>query len=193
MVQADELHFEIHDNYQKQTYRNRAYIYGANGRLALNVPVTYSQKNRQLYGEVKIANDGKWQAIHWKSLESAYKTSPYFEFYQDDLRPIFEEEYDDIMNLNYHCFEVILECLQLQIPYHNSKNYEKNPVHNDFRQLINARKEIDFPLDSYTQVFSNKHGFLSNLSILDLLFNEGPNSLNYLECQSLAGIKEVLP
>ena len=66
MVQADELHFEIHDNYQKQTYRNRAYIYGANGRLALNVPVTYSQKNRQLYGEVKIANDGKWQAIHWK-------------------------------------------------------------------------------------------------------------------------------
>lgn len=193
MVQAKGLFFEIHDNYQKQTYRNRAYIYGANGRLALNVPVHFSQKKRQLYAEVKIANDEKWQSTHWKSLESAYKTSPYFEFYQDDIRPIFEEKHEYIMSLNTKCFEILLECLQVQIPYQPSKDFEKETSHDDYRPLINARKELELPLEPYTQVFSSKHGFLSNLSILDLLFNEGPNSLNYLESQSLQGIKEVLP
>ena len=193
MVKTDDLIFEIQDNYQKQTYRNRAYIYGANGKLSLNVPVNYTQKNRQLTGEIKIAHDGKWQATHWKSLLSAYKTSPFFEFYQDDLYPIFQKKHDYLLDLNYHCFEVVKECLQIDIPYVNSQTYIKDPDCKDLRFLINARKENLQSLDQYTQVFSEKHGFISNLSILDLLFNEGPNALNYLESQSLENIMAAQP
>lgn len=189
MVNASDLHLEIHDTYQKQTYRNRAHIYSANGKLSLNVPVTYSQKNRQFYKEVQIANDGKWQAVHWKSLHSAYSTSPYFEFYADELKPLFLKEYKHIFAFNMKCLEVVSECLQWSLTYSFTEAYEKSSTALDLRTLIKARKEKEFALDPYVQVFSNKHGFISNLSILDLLFNEGPNTLNYLKNQDFNQFK----
>ena len=90
MVKAKRVTFELDDNFLKQTYRNRAYIYAANGKLLLNIPVVHSQKNRQKYRDVKISNDTKWQDHHWKSLLSAYSTSPFFEFYKDELKPLFK-------------------------------------------------------------------------------------------------------
>lgn len=186
IAQNTNVIFEVEDNFLKQTYRNRALIYGANGKLTLNVPVTHSQKNRQKYKDVKIFNDDNWQVTHWKSLLSAYKTSPYFEFYEDDLHPLFHKKTNFILDFNLSCFEVLCECLQLDINASKTKAYNKDipkPI-KDYRALVKAKKEAPVKLESYTQVFGNKHGFINNLSILDLLFNEGPNALNYLESQT---------
>lgn len=186
MIKAETIVFEVHDNYQKQTYRNRATIFGANGRLDLNAPVHYSQKNRQLYKEVCVSTIDNWQDLHLKSLESAYRASPFFEFYIDDLKPLFEMNVQHIMDFNFKCLEVIFDCLQLPFKYQVTTHFEKEPKNIiDARPLANSRKEIVQNFQSYAQVFDDKHGFLDNLSILDLLFNEGPNSTIYLESQKL--------
>ncbi len=185
-VNAKNIMFEADDNFLKQTYRNRTYIYGANGKLALNIPVVHTQKNRQKYRDVKIFNDSKWQDLHWKSLLSAYRTSPFFEYYEDELHPLFTEEVDSILDFNIKCLDTIFECLQLHLNISKSEIYIKTVEdRTDFRHLVHAKKEPIYAFEPYTQVFSNKHGFISNLSILDLLFNEGPNALNYLESQTL--------
>ncbi|MFK7782398.1 WbqC family protein [Psychroserpens sp.] len=186
MVKAEDIVFEVFDNYQKQTYRNRATIFGANGKLDLNVPVHYSQKNRQLYKDVSISNIDNWQDLHFKSLESAYRASPFFEFYIDDLKPLFNTEFISIMDFNFKCLEIIFECLQVQFEYKTTTHFEKEPkAIIDGRILANSRKEITQDFQYYAQVFDDKHGFFNNLSILDLLFNEGPNTILYLEAQIL--------
>jgi len=182
MIQADHIVFEVCDNYQKQTYRNRTSIYGANGKLDLNIPVIYSQKNRQLFKDVEIFNTDNWQVQHLKSLESAYRTSPFFEYYIDDLLPLFQSETTTIMDFNFKCIQVIFECLQLPFNYDKTASFELNPEHIiDARSLANSRKEIPQNFKSYAQMFDDKHGFLPNLSILDLVFNEGPNTELYLQ------------
>lgn len=187
MANTDEVCFETDDNFLKQTYRNRCYIYGANGKMGLNIPVIHSQKNRQKYKDVKIFNDDNWQSNHWKSLLSAYRTSPFFEYYEDDLKPLFHEKADYILDFNFKCLEVINTCLQLEVKASKTRQYNKDIVDKtDFRFLVHAKKEVNQAFEKYTQVFSNKHGYISNLSILDLLFNEGPNSLNYLESQTIS-------
>nr|WP_321235145.1 WbqC family protein [uncultured Psychroserpens sp.] len=186
MLQADHIIFEVCDNYQKQTYRNRASLYSANGKLDINVPVIYSQKNRQLYKDVEIFNAENWQMQHMKSLESAYRTSPFYEFYIDDLSQLFEIEATTVMEFNLNCLNVIFECLQLPFSYSKTDNFELKPDGVlDARVLANSRKEIKQNFQPYAQVFDSKHGFLNNLSILDLLFNEGPNTELYLESQHL--------
>nr|WP_321243780.1 WbqC family protein [uncultured Psychroserpens sp.] len=186
MLKADDIVFEVCDNYQKQTYRNRASIYGANGKLDLNIPVVYSQKNRQFYKDVKIFNTENWQTQHLKSLESAYRTSPFFEFYIDDLMPLFTMETDTVMDFNFKCIELVFECLQLPFKYTVTQTFELDSIHNmDARPFANSRKETPQDFKSYAQVFDNKHGFLDNLSILDVLFNEGPNTELYLKSQSI--------
>lgn len=186
MIHANELVFEIHDNYQKQTYRNRTHIYGANGKLSLNVPVKHTHKNRQLYKDVKIVNDTKWQLQHWKSLQSAYRTSPFFEYYEDELAPLFHNEATFILDFNLKCLEVVAECLQMNLNYETTTSYNKDVTDgHDYRFLVNARKETKIQFEPYTQVFYSKYGFITNLSILDLLFNEGTNALSYLESQNI--------
>jgi len=138
MVNANEVIFEVDDNFVKQTYRNRAYIYGANGKLTLNIPVIHSQKNRQKYRDVKIFNEEKWQSLHWKSLLSAYKTSPFFEFYEDELYPLFYNKTEFILDFNFKCFEVICDCLQLELKISKTKVYQST-IENvkDYRYLVN--------------------------------------------------------
>lgn len=186
LTQAKHTTFEVHDNFLKQTYRNRTNIYGANGKLTLNIPVIHSQKNRKKYSDVKIFNEQKWQSLHWKSLLSAYKTSPFFEYYEDELLPLFHQKADYILDFNFKCFETICDCLQLEINSSKTEAFIKTVEDKtDYRFLVNAKKEQPQNFEPYTQVFSNKHGYINNLSILDLLFNEGPNALNYLESQTI--------
>lgn len=183
ILNADVVYFEVCDNYQKQSYRNRAEIYSANGKLALTVPVNYTQKNRQTYKDVKIANEDQWQLQHLKSLQSAYSMSPFFEYYIDDLTPLFEERFDYILDFNLTCFDAILNALQLNITTKKTSVFEKEADGKiDYRHLVNRNAEVPL-LQPYTQVFTEKHGFISNLSILDLLFNEGPNTELYLKRQ----------
>ena len=186
MANAKSTTFEIEDNYQKQTFRNRTTIYGANGSLILSIPVVFTQKNRQKYKDVRIANDTDWQSQHWKSLQSAYRTSPFFEFYEDDFRPLFTDKESYLLDFNFKCLKVILDGLQLDLNFIKTESYQKNVEDKtDLRYLVNAKKEQLFQFEPYTQVFGEKHGFISNLSILDLLFNEGPNALNFLHSQRL--------
>jgi hypothetical protein len=186
MIQAKKVTFEVCDNYQKQTYRNRMNIYGAQGRMPLTVPVVYSQKNRQLYKDIIISNDEKWQDLHWKSIQSAYSSSPFFEFYEHDLMPIFNDEATHLMDFNFRCLDAVLECLQQNLKFETTTEFELNPQHSsDYRYLVDHRKESEQAFKPYVQVFDDKHGFIPNLSILDLIFNEGPNALLYLEKQQL--------
>lgn len=182
LVKPAKVWFEVEDNYQKQTYRTRMYIYGANGKLLLNIPVKHlnkAKKQHQKYKDVRIESDFKWQLNHWKSLKSAYQTSPFFEYYEDELAPLYHKEFKFLMDFNFRCFEVISECLQLEVDFGKTSQYIKDPENMlDKRDLINAKRITTIP--QYNQVFITKKGFLPDLSILDLMFNEGPNSVNYL-------------
>ena len=184
-VQNKNIVFEMHDNYQKQTLRNRCYIYGANGQLGLHIPVHYSQLNRQQTREIRIDNSTNWKSIHWKSIESAYRTSPFFEFYEDDLAPLFKEPVLKLQDFNIQTLNTIAELIGLETPITTSSVFQKNTQLQDMRHLANCKKEPRYNFDTYHQVFEGNHGHIENLSILDLLFNEGPNTLNYLQNQTL--------
>lgn len=187
LAKAEKVIFENDDNYQKQTYRNRQYIYGANGKLLLNIPIKHTRdgEGRQKYKGVKIENQFDWQTNHWRSLEAAYRTSPFFEFYEDDLTELYHKKYEFLLDFNYACLERIEDCLQLAISSEKTNEYMRSYAevenHTDYRNLINCKRKIQTVTPAYHQVFEEKFGFIGNLSILDLLFNEGPNSLNYLE------------
>lgn len=183
LVKPKNIIFENEDNYQKQSYRNRMYIYGANGKLLLNIPIKHSKEGKhQKYKDVKIENDFPWQIQHWKSLESAYRTSPYFEYYEDEFRPLFTEKKTFLLDYNYQCMEVVNACLSLDVSYQKTVTFERILTdEKDLRNLINAKASNNVTLTPYIQVFNEKFGFIPNLSILDLLFNEGTNALGYLE------------
>jgi hypothetical protein len=184
IAKAEKVTFEIWDNYQKQTYRNRMYIYGANDKIALTVPIVYSQNNRQLYKDIKISEDNPWQDLHWKSIQSAYSSSPFFEFYQDDFQPLFRKKYQYLLDFNFKCLEVIYDSLELPFEFETTKTYKEIITdHLDYRILVDNRKEQEQSFKPYVQVFDDKLGFIPNLSILDLIFNEGPNAMLYLETQ----------
>lgn len=183
-ITYDKICIEKIENFQKQTFRNRQYIYGANGKLMLNIPVKHSKSSvRRKYVDCKIENSFKWQELHFKSLETAYRTSPYFEFYEDDLIPLYRKTYDSLFDFNLECFKTILELLQIEIEISFSESYKEKYSDNvhDLRHLINAKTQYDLEFKPYHQVFESKHGFIENLSILDALFNLGPETVSYLK------------
>ncbi|MCR9264768.1 MAG: WbqC family protein [Flavobacteriaceae bacterium] len=180
--------WEAHDNFQKQTYRNRCYICTDQGKHMLNIPIKHvgGKEGRQKYAEVEMDNSYPWKKIHWRTLETAYRTSPFFEFYEDDLRPLFEGTDTSLYHFNLKAIQILGDCLGVKIPIIHTDTYETTLSQNkDARFLVNAKKEMAMELDAYPQVFDDRHGFIPNLSILDLLFNEGTNALSYLKDQSL--------
>lgn len=185
MMKADKIIFEVEDNFQKQTNRNRMYIYSPNGLQLLNIPVKHSSNPHQKFKDTKIEHAFDWQKQHFKSLEAAYRTSPFFEYFEDDIRPLFEKKHDFMMDLNFQAMEIVTECLGMEFNYEKTQEYfhEVNDIQ-DYRYLVNGKKDLS-AFESYTQVFEEKHGFINNLSILDLLFNEGRYALEYLKNQKL--------
>mgnify|MGYP002397301306 CR=1 FL=1 len=162
------------------------YIYGTNGKLHLAVPVIYTQKNRQLYKDVLIYNDENWQDAHWKSIRAAYSNSPFFEFYEDDLVPVFRTKFKYLLDLNFRCLEILYDCLELLPNFETTKVYQNDTgTMTDMRILADDRKEKAHDFAPYVQVFDHRHGFVPNLSILDLICNEGPNAMLYLESQTI--------
>lgn len=186
MVNADKIIWEIHDNYQKQTYRNRTYIAHSNGKLLLNIPVKHISGKRQKTQEVQVENAVNWQKQHLKSMQTAYRTSPFFEFYEDDLLPLFTEPVTNLMDFNFKIFEFLTEIIGFTVETATTSKYEENPEDvDDLRRLVNAKRPTSFQSVPYTQVLEASHGFLPNLSILDLIFNEGPNTLTHLKAHAL--------
>jgi hypothetical protein len=189
MAQSEDLVIEKQDNYQKQTYRTRQYIYGANGKLLLNVPIKHREHKtdeHQKYKDIRIENAFKWQRLHWKSLEAAYRTSPFFEFYEDEFVSLYENKATYLMDFNLRCMQIVMDCLKLESELKFTEKFElttENYI--DKRHLVNSKRSQKAQLENYIQVFQPKFGFISNLSILDLLFNKGPSALEYLESQEL--------
>ena len=192
LVQFPNMMIEQFENYSKQSYRNRCNIFGANGELALTVPVVKASSKKILTKDVRISYDTDWQKLHWKGIESAYKSSPFYEFYIDDLVRFFDIKWDYLLDFNMEIQSEINSLIELDSTIKKTDDYIENLDQLvDFRESIHpkASKSIidpSFVSKEYYQVFSDKRGFIENLSILDLLFNMGPDSLMYLE-QSVKG------
>lgn len=188
IVQNDTC-WEVCDNFQKQTYRNRANICTDRGKLMLNIPIKHVGKNqgRQLYKDVRVENDYKWQRQHWRALQTAYRTSPYFEFYEDEIAPLYTKEYEYLLDYNLKSIEIISDCLQIDMPLLKTERFEMQPeAISDGRYLVEAKKKLKLEQPEYVQVFGDRHGFVENVSVLDLLFNEGTNALSYLKKLKIA-------
>ena len=181
VVKSNTITFEAEGNYQKQSYRNRCYIFGANGKQLLNIPISNTNK---ISGKIKmrdvVVENSNWQRQHYKSLTTAYNHSPFFEFYKDDLQFIFTKKYKYLLDINIDSFHFINDALELSKKYNISKAYNENAI-NDFRYHAVVKNDNKSRSTPYIQMFEAENGFLGNLSILDLLFMEGPNSINFLK------------
>ena len=181
IIKANNILFEVSDNYQKQTFRNRTYIYGANGKLGLFIPVIHTHKQRELFKDVKISYESNWMDLHLKSLQSAYRSSPYFEYFEDDFIKLYSKKEKFLADFNIKCIKLISNLLDLNLDFKISNEYvEKTNDIIDLRDLSNARKEKKIETPKYIQVFESKHGYINNLSIIDLIFSEGPNSVSLI-------------
>ena len=182
-ISETDLFLETEDNFQKQTSRTRANIYSPNGLQTLIVPVKHANQMFQKTKDVKIENDFDWQKQHLKSLEAAYRSSPFFEYFEAELQPIFSKKHTFLLDLNIESLELSLQFLRHNKIFEKTTEYFKNPTNtNDYRSLADGKKDKS-AFENYKQVFDNKHAFINNLSILDLIFNEGKFALDYLNGQ----------
>jgi hypothetical protein len=165
----------------KQTYRNRAHVYSPDGLLALTVPVVKGSKVHTSIKEVKISYDFKWQRLHWMSLQSCYRRSAYFEYYEDDFARFYEDKFDYLFDYNEQLLRMLLGMMKIKTELHFTADYQPAyPGMADYRLSFSAKKDPDLEQKPYFQVFEERKGFLKNLSIVDLLFNQGPQTINYL-------------
>ena len=173
--------WELNKNFNKQTLRNRTYIYGPNKILKLSIPIKHSKESFTLENTL-IENDFQWQKDHWKSIQSAYKSSPFFEFYEDGLRNLYFNNYNKLSVFNIECIKLVYEWLDISAKSSFTKTFkEKYNTEIDLRDMAEKNFDDKFIVKEYIQVFSPNHGFKNNLSILDLVFNQGPNSISYLK------------
>lgn len=185
MAQSETITFEMEDNFQKQTNRNRTYIYSPNGIQLLNIPVKHSKTAHQKTKDILIENEFDWQKQHFKSLEAAYRSSPFFEYFEDDIVPIFEKKHAFLMDLNFEVLDTVTKCLRMKLEFGKTAEYfHEVSDFADFRHLANGKKDNN-SFEKYPQVFDDKHGFINNLSVLDLLFNEGKFAMDYLKTQKI--------
>ena len=205
LYRSDLVLMECHETFQKQTYRNRCVIATTNGPQTLTVPV--ERGTSPFIRDIRISNHGNWRHQHWHALMSAYNESPFFDYYQDDFRPFFEKKYDFLYDFNMEICQKVCELIDIQPNIKETTSYRSlgvqecrsadnsmasnpssliphpssNPI--DLRSAINPKhpdEDADFVARRYYQVYERKHGFQPNLSILDLLFNMGPESVFWL-------------
>ena len=200
LCRAESVLIERWENFQKQTYRNRCVIATANGTQALTVPI--ERGGSQLIKDIRISDHGNWRHLHWNALVSAYGESPFFEYYQDDIRPFFEKRWVFLYEFNEEIRQTMCELIDIEPSVGHSEKYiaertngldglnsngahgqTGSPLH-DYREAINPKHplpDLDFTPQRYYQVYGQRHGFLPNLSVLDLLFNMGPESVMILK------------
>jgi len=186
VLNADRIVIEQHEHYQKQSFRNRTSILSANGKLDLVIPVNHKQ-DKQKISEVEISYKEAWQIRHWRAITSAYKNSPYFEFFEDELKVFYFKEHELLLDYNLLQLRTILKILKIKKEIELTENYEDKLLdYPDLRNIIHPKVNIAedqkisrFVNRPYYQTFENKFGFTPNLSILDLLFNQGLQTLDY--------------
>ncbi|UBM61674.1 WbqC family protein [Candidatus Sulfidibacterium hydrothermale] len=172
---------EAFETYPKQTYRNRCHIFSERGVLPLSVPVKQPKGHHTPITEVTVFNDEKWFLKHWRAIHSAYQGSPYFLYYADEIKPFFSGEFDNLFQMNRMIIEKLCELIEIPFVWQTTSYFEKQVTDaSDFRDAFSPKKKQEGIFPEYVQVFSDRHPFQANLSILDVLFNLGPETKDYL-------------
>ncbi|MEI7500718.1 MAG: WbqC family protein [Bacteroidota bacterium] len=182
VVRADAVVIEIFETYQKQTFRNHCSIYGPNGKQLLTIPVVKVNGNHTLTKDIRISHHQPWQKSHWRSIETAYNNSPFFLYYKDDFVPFYEKKFNFLIDLNIELLQVLMVILKIERPINTNDSYDKFPVGlNDFRSR-HVQKSADNKMKytHYNQVFEPRYGFIPGLSIIDPIFNLGPEAKDYI-------------
>jgi hypothetical protein len=180
IIETDAVFIEAYEHYKKQTLRNRCHILSPNGVQTLIVPVTQSGLNRTAVKDVRISDDIQWQRQHWRSLTAAYRRSAFFEFYEDELHLFYVKKYVFLLDFNTELLRWILQLLHVKATIQLTETYVQEATQ-DFRNCSDLRSPAnDLPGLTYPQVFEYKGSFTPGLSIIDLLFNTGPQAMAYL-------------
>lgn len=174
------LFIEKQEHYPKQTFRNRTSIAGPNGQLDLTVPVQKGSNARTAFKDVRISNEDKWQRIHWLSLETSYRSSAYFEFYEDAFAPFYHKKFEFLFDYNLELLQVVLKLLKMPVVFELTQTYEKEYANlTDLRSVVTPNKASSYQNMRYFQVFEDRNGYINNVSIVDLLFNQGPQAVRF--------------
>jgi len=179
----ENIIIEAEETYPKQTYRNRCIIYSEKGKLILTLPVSKPFGNQTKTKNIEIFNEDRWQKNHWRAIYSAYQNSPYFLYYKDELEIFFTKKAINLLNWNTEITKQLCKLIGIKIQLTISEEFtEPGSLKNDHRFDVSPKAPaIHQYIPKYIQVFSDRHGFIENLSILDLLFNIGPDTLDYLK------------
>jgi hypothetical protein len=186
LQQYSESIIECFDSYQKQTYRNRCVVLGANGPLALSIPVVKLHGEKMLVRDVEIDYATCWQVNHWRTITSSYNSSPFFEYYTDDFAPFYNKKWRFLIDFNMELHQLITELIEIDTLTSLSDGFNSQFDGDDYRSVItpklqSERSDAGFKPLQYTQTYSEKFGFVPNLSIIDLLFNRGPETESILK------------
>jgi len=172
--ESEKIFIDQFEHFEKQSYRNRCCIYGPNGKQDLTIPVSHEDLFRKPIREVKILADSNWKKLHWKSILTAYRNSPYFEFYENEIEELFLFQSEFLFEFNLNIIHYLFSVLKIRKEIILSEDFEKTPSDKiDFRNSIHPKKKT-IQVNEYHQVFSPQHGFINDLSIIDYLFNCGP-------------------
>lgn len=184
---AEQVWIEQYDHYQKQTYRNRCVIAAPDGPLSLTVPIEKPNTPKAFMRDIRISDHGNWRHLHWNAIESAYNHTPFFEYYKDDFRPFYEKKFDFLVDYNEQLCLLVCQLIDIDTSFQRTESYVAEPSNTiiDLRDAIHPKKEVmddaSFSAVPYYQVFQERLGFLPNLSIIDLLFNMGPETILVLQ------------
>lgn len=179
LAEYDEITIDVHEFYKKQTWRNRTQILGSNGPMYLSVPVLRPNGSKSTVNEIEIGNETPWRKDHWKAIESSYKHAPFFFYYGPLIKDMIYRKEKYLVDFNEHILKTVLDWLDLKIRVNRSEKYISPESPGDYRVALD-KKKFEQEQRRYIQVFSDKMPFYANLSILDLLMNEGPIARNFV-------------
>jgi len=182
LLQSEKIILDRHEHFVKRSYRNRAHILGANGLLRLSIPLVHGKHQHAAMKDIRISYNENWQKLHWQSLTSCYRRSPFFEFYEDAFRRFYEDEFELLTEYNYQLLQTICGILKTEPDISFSDNYYSAQDFNgtDYRNYVLPSKAAEIYFPEYPQVFSDRFAFQKDLSVLDVLFNLGSRSKDYL-------------